>query len=37
MKRNIVKGARAMYKIVKKEPLNPTVTRMEILAPFVAA
>ncbi len=26
-----------MYKIVKKEALNPTVTRMEIEAPFVAA
>ncbi len=26
-----------MYKIVKKESLNPTVTRMEIEAPFVAA
>lgn len=26
-----------MYKIVKKEVLNPTVTRMEIEAPFVAA
>ncbi len=26
-----------MYKIVKKEELNPTVTRMEIEAPFVAA
>ncbi len=25
-----------MYKIVKKTPLNPTVTRMDILAPFVA-
>ena len=25
-----------MYKIVKKIPLNPTVTRMDILAPFVA-
>ncbi len=26
-----------MYQIVKKEPLNPTVTRMEIAAPYVAA
>ncbi|MBQ3110847.1 MAG: sulfide/dihydroorotate dehydrogenase-like FAD/NAD-binding protein [Clostridia bacterium] len=26
-----------MYKIVKKEVLNPTVTKMEIEAPFVAA
>jgi len=26
-----------MYRIVKKEVLNPTVTRMEIEAPFVAA
>ncbi len=26
-----------MYKIVKKEALNPTVTKMEIQAPFVAA
>ena len=26
-----------MYKIVKKESLNPTVTRMEIEAPFVAS
>ncbi|MBQ9086563.1 MAG: sulfide/dihydroorotate dehydrogenase-like FAD/NAD-binding protein [Clostridia bacterium] len=26
-----------MYRIVKKEPLNPTVTRMEIEAPYVAA
>lgn len=26
-----------MYKIVKKEVLNPTVTRMDVLAPFVAA
>ena len=26
-----------MYKIVKKEELNPTVTRMEIEAPYVAA
>lgn len=26
-----------MYKILKKESLNPTVTRMEIEAPFVAA
>lgn len=26
-----------MYKIVKKERLNPTVTKMEIEAPFVAA
>lgn len=26
-----------MYKIVKKEVLNPTVTRMDIQAPFVAA
>ena len=26
-----------MYKIVKKEVLNPTVTKMEIKAPFVAA
>lgn len=26
-----------MYQIVKKERLNPTVTRMEISAPFVAA
>ncbi len=26
-----------MYKIVKKEALNPTVTLMEIEAPFVAA
>ena len=26
-----------MYKIVKKESLNPTVTLMEIEAPFVAA
>ena len=25
-----------MYKIVKKEVLNPTVTRMEIDAPLVA-
>ena len=25
-----------MYKIVKKEPLNPTVTLMEIEAPLVA-
>ena len=28
---------KSMYKIVKKEELNPTVTRMEIEAPFVAA
>ena len=26
-----------MYKILKKEALNPTVTRMVIEAPFVAA
>ena len=26
-----------MYKILRKEKLNPTVTRMEILAPEVAA
>lgn len=26
-----------MYKIIKKESLNPTVTKMEIEAPFVAA
>jgi ferredoxin--NADP+ reductase len=26
-----------MYKIVKKEALNPTVTKMEIEAPLVAA
>ena len=26
-----------MYKIVKKEVLNPTVTKMEIEAPLVAA
>ena len=26
-----------MYPIVKKEVLNPTVSRMEILAPYVAA
>ena len=26
-----------MYKILSKERLNPTVTRMEIEAPFVAA
>ena len=26
-----------MYKILKKKPLNPTVTLMEIEAPFVAA
>ena len=26
-----------MYQIVKKEPLNPTVTRMEIAAPLIAA
>ena len=26
-----------MYKIVKKKSLNPTVTLMEIEAPFVAA
>ena len=26
-----------MYKIVKKRELNPTVTLMEIEAPFVAA
>ena len=25
-----------MYKIVKKQPLNPTVTRMEIEAPLIA-
>ena len=25
-----------MYKIVRKEILNPTVTLMEVLAPFVA-
>ena len=25
-----------MYKIVKKQPLNPTVTRMEIAAPLIA-
>ena len=25
-----------MYKIVKKEVLNPTVTKMDILAPAVA-
>lgn len=26
-----------MYPIVRKTPLNPTVTRMEVLAPYVAA
>ena len=26
-----------MYQILKKESLNPTVTRMEVYAPFVAA
>ncbi len=32
----IVKGFDPMYEILKKERLNPTVTRMDILAPRVA-
>ncbi len=32
-----IMGKLSMYKIVKKESLNPTVTRMEIEAPLVAA
>ena len=31
------KERNAMYQIIKKEILNPTVTRMKIHAPFVAA
>ena len=34
---NLFIAEHVMYKILKKEALNPTVTRMVIEAPFVAA